>query len=165
MQSKEQKVHLPKLTIEGDNWVMYQDRLLWTMKQFNIKDHIANNSPSAAYTAKGTVGSLAPADRWEHEKHLIHMVLGNSMPDESFNQIKDTESVKDAWDILRSTYEDHMATLVSDHMKAFQNTKCPEGENIHTHFHQLAILRDQLTLLGQTVTDHNYLARIHTMLL
>jgi len=58
---------LPKLDIEGDNWVMYRDRLLWTMKQFSMKDHIANDSPPAAYTAKGTVGSLTPTDRWERE--------------------------------------------------------------------------------------------------
>jgi hypothetical protein len=42
-------------------------------------------------------------------------------------------------------------------MKAFQNTKCPEGGNIRTHFHQLTILHDQLTLLGQTITDCDYL--------
>jgi hypothetical protein len=66
MQSEEQKAHLPKLDIEGNNWVMYQDRLLWTMKQFSMKDHIANDSPPAAYTAKGTVGGLTSADRWEH---------------------------------------------------------------------------------------------------
>jgi hypothetical protein len=96
MQSEEQKAHLPKLDIEGDNWVMCRDRLLWTMKQFSMKDHIANDSPPAAYTVKGTVGGLTPADRWECEEHLICTMLGNSMPDEAFNQLKDTESVKDA---------------------------------------------------------------------
>jgi hypothetical protein len=162
MQSEEQKVHLPKLDIEGDNWVMYRDRLLWTMKQFSMKDHIANDSPPAAYTAKGTVRGLASADRWERKEHLIRTALGNSMPDKAFNQIKDTESVKEAWDILRSVYEDHMAALVSDCMKAFRNTKCLEGGNIRTHFHQLAVLRDQLTLLGQTITDRDYLDTLLT---
>jgi hypothetical protein len=96
MQSEEQKVHLPKLDIEGNNWVMYQDCLLWTMKQFSMKDHIVNDSPPAAYTAKGIVGCLTPTDRWKCKKHLIHMALGNSMLDKAFNQIKDTELVKDA---------------------------------------------------------------------
>ena len=127
------------------------------MKQFSMKDHIANDSPPAAYTAKGTVGSLTPADRWERKEHLICTTLGNSMLDEAFNQIKDTKLVKDAWDILRSAYKDHTAALLSDRMKAFQNTKCPEGGNICTHFHQLTVLRDQLTSLGQTITDRDYL--------
>ena len=130
MQSEEQKAHLPKLDIEGDNWVTYRDRLLWTMKQFSIKDHIANDSPPAAYTAKGTVGGLAPADRWERKEHSIHMVLGNTMPDEAFTQIKETESVKAAWDILKSMYEDRTAVLVADRMKAFRDSKCKEGGNI-----------------------------------
>jgi len=52
------------------------------------------------------------------------------MPDKAFSQIKDTESVKDAWDILKSVYKDHMAVLVADHMKAFWDIKYPEGGNL-----------------------------------
>jgi hypothetical protein len=157
MQSKEQKAHLPKLDIEGDNWVMHQDCLLWTIKQFSIKDHIANDSPPAAYTAKGIVKGLAPADRWECKEHSIRTVLGNTMPDEAFTQIKETESVKGAWDILKSTYKDHTAVLVVDHIKAFWDSKCKEGGNIQAHFHQLTHLHNQLASLGQTITDQDYL--------
>jgi len=121
---------VPKLSIKGDNWVMYRDRILWVMKQYQIKEHIAANTPPATYISKGTVGGITPQERWEREEYAIRMALGNSMPDEAFNQIKDTESVKDAWDILKSTYEDRTATLVSDRMKAFQDTKCLEGGNI-----------------------------------
>jgi hypothetical protein len=148
---------MPKLFIEGDNWVMYQDRILWVMKQNQIKDHITTNAPPATYISKGMVGGITPQERWECEEHTIRMALGNSMPDEAFNQIKDTELVKDAWDILKSVYKDCTATLVLDCMRAFWDTKCLEGGNIRSHFHQLAILYDQLTSLGQTITDHNYL--------
>ena len=110
---------MPKLSIEGENWVMYWDRILWVMKQNQIKEHIAGDVPPATYISKGTVGSITPQERWEHEEHAICMALGNSMLDKAFNQIKDTESVKDAWDILKSVYEDCMAVLVSDCMKAF----------------------------------------------
>ncbi len=60
MQGEEQKAYLPKLDIEGDNWVMYQDHLIWIMKQSSIKDHIANNSPPVAYLTRGKVGRLEP---------------------------------------------------------------------------------------------------------
>ena len=130
MQGEEQKAYVPKLSIEGDNWVMYQDHILWVMKQNQIKDHIAADTPPATYTSKGTVGGITPQERWEREEHAIHTALGNSMPDEAFNQIKDTESVKAAWDILKSVYKDCTAALVSDHMRAFRDTKCLEGGNI-----------------------------------
>jgi len=84
------------LDIEGNNWVMYWDRLVWTMKQSSIKDHIANDSPPTAYLAKGKISRLESQERWEHEEHTIRTALGNSMPDEAFSQIKDTESVKEA---------------------------------------------------------------------
>jgi len=60
MQSEEQKAHLPKLDIEGDNWVMYRDHLLWTMKQSTIKEHIVSDLPPVAYISKGKVGGLEP---------------------------------------------------------------------------------------------------------
>ena len=130
MQGKEQKAYLPKLDIEGNNWVMYRDCLIWIMKQSSIKDHIANNSPPTAYLAKGKIGGLESQERWECEEHAIHTALGNSMPDEAFSQIKDTELVKEAWDILKSTYQDHMAALVVDCMKVFWDIKCLEGGNV-----------------------------------
>src|SRR5712671_1736632 len=102
MQGEEQKAYLLKLDIEGNNWVMYRDCLIWTMKQSSIKDYIANDSPPAAYLAKGKIGRLESQERWEREEHAIHMALGNSMPDDAFTQIKDTDSAKDAWDILKS---------------------------------------------------------------
>ena len=157
MQGEEQKAYLPKLDIEGDNWVMYQDHLIWIMKQSSIKDHIANDSPPAAYLVKGKIGGLESQERWEHEEHTICMALGNSMPDDAFAQIKDTDSVKDTWDVLKSMYKDHTAMLVADRMKVFQDIKCPEGGNIHSHFWQLANLWDQLASLGQMITDQDYL--------
>jgi hypothetical protein len=65
-------------------------------------------SSTLTYTAKGKVSGLEPKERWEHEEHSIGQVLGNSIPDEVFLQIKDTESVKDAWNIA---YEDRTAAV------------------------------------------------------
>jgi hypothetical protein len=68
MQSEEQKAYLPKLDIAGNNWVTYQDCLLWIMKGSTIKEHIASDSPSATYTARGKVSGLEAPERWEHEE-------------------------------------------------------------------------------------------------
>jgi hypothetical protein len=96
MQGKEQKVFLPKLDIKGDNWVMYHDCLLWTMKHNNIKIHTTHERPPTDYVSKGKVGRLEPEERWECEEYTIRQALGNTMPDEAFLQIKDTDSVKAA---------------------------------------------------------------------
>ena len=60
MQGEEQKAYLSKLNIEGNNWVMYQDHLLWTMKCNNIKEHTTDNTPPQAYIQMGKIGSLEP---------------------------------------------------------------------------------------------------------
>src|SRR6266853_5130948 len=117
---------------------MYQDRIIWVMKQNTIKEHIATDTPPTTYIAKGKVSGLEPLERWEREEHAIRTALGNSMPDKAFSQIKDTESVKEAWDIPKSAYQDCIATLVVDHIKAFRDIKCLEGGNVRSHFHQLA---------------------------
>ena len=63
MQGKEQKAYLPKLDIEGNNWVIYWNHLLWTLKHNNIKEYIANDSLPQSYTNKGKVGSLKLQER------------------------------------------------------------------------------------------------------
>jgi len=130
MQGEEQKAYLPKLSIDGNNWVMYRDGLIWGMKQNTIKEHIATDTLPTTYIVKGKVGGLDPLERWERKELAICTALGNSMPDEAFSQIKDTELVKEAWDILKSTYQDHMAALVVDCMKVFWDIKCLEGGNV-----------------------------------
>ena len=57
-----------------------------------------------------------------------------------------------------------MAALVSNCMKLFQDTRCLEGGNIQSHFHQLALLCDQLALLRQTTTNQDYLDILITSL-
>ena len=81
------------------------------MKSNDIKTHIANASPPADYVSKGKVGGLEPANHWMRKEFNISQALGASMPDEAFSQIKDTETVKEAWDILISTYQDRIAVL------------------------------------------------------
>jgi len=60
MASDEQRmpVQVPKLSLDGSNWVTYQDRLKWAMQANSFDDHAKVSSPSAEYTTLSTIGGV-----------------------------------------------------------------------------------------------------------
>ena len=156
MSLEEHKIKLPKLSPDGSNWVTYRDRLTWALQSNSIQDHIAAESPPAAYTALGTINALAPDARWRKEEIAIKQVLVSTLPDTAFNRIKGQANVKDAWDILKRVYEQRSTAMVADTIRRFRNQRCEEDGNVRDHFDALSNLREQLGAMGRTVEDADY---------
>jgi len=64
MQEERQKaqVQVPRLALDGSNWVIYHDRLKWVLQISNFNDHSLSDSPSAAYIALGDVRDVTLND-------------------------------------------------------------------------------------------------------
>jgi hypothetical protein len=150
------KYRLPKLASDGANWVVYRDRVIWAMQGSSIDEHIAADTPSAAYTALGTLDGLASEARWTKEESTIKQVLCSTLPDSAFTRIKGAASVKAAWDILKRVYEERSKALVADIVRRFRNKRCEDDESVRTHFESLADLREQLGAMGKAVADDDY---------
>ena len=83
-------------------------------------------------------------------------MLGATLPDTAFIRIKDSTSVKAAWEALRKLYEEKSRALVADLIRRFRNKRCEEGGNVRSHFEELADLREQLAGIGRKVDDEDY---------
>jgi hypothetical protein len=80
------------------------------------------------------------------------------------NKIKSHSAVKGIYDTLKQVYKDHSSALVADLMRHFQNKKCRESKSKCIHFEQLANFQEQLSVMGKTVTDTDYLDTLFTSL-
>jgi gag-polypeptide of LTR copia-type len=116
------------------------------------------------YTTTGNINRVTPDDRWAREEGAIRTMIGNSIPDSAFNKIKSHSAVKDIYDTLKQVYEDCSSALVTDLMRCFRNKKCRENKSIHIHFEQLANFREQLSAMGKTVIDTDYLDTLFALL-
>jgi len=149
-------IQVPKLSLDGSNWVVYHNRLIWAMQTNTFTDHVAADTPTMAYTAIGDVGGLTPDACWAKEENAIKLVLGSMLPDTAFNRIKTTANVCDAWEILKWVYEEQSKALVVDIIQKFQNKHCDEDKSIRSHFEYLANLREQFAAISKAVTDEDY---------
>jgi hypothetical protein len=134
------QVQVPKLSLDGANWVIYHNRLKWAMQTNSFNAHVQDTSPTQAYTTLGTIGGLTPDACWEKEENAIKQVLRSMLPDTAFNRIKASANVHDTWEILRHVYEEQSKALVADLIWRFQNKCCDEDKSVRSHFEYLADL-------------------------
>jgi hypothetical protein len=130
--------------------------VIWAMQANDINDHISSDTIPAAYTALGEIDNLAPEARWTKQENQIKQVLCSTLPDTAFNRIKNSTTIKDAWDTLKRVYEDRSKALVADIIRRFRNKRCEEAKSVRTHFESLADLREQLVAMGKAVGDEDY---------
>jgi len=149
-------IQVPKLSLDGSNWVVYCDRLKWAMQTNNFDNHAGEDSPLADYLAAGTIGSVTTQAQWMKEENTIRLTLGSTLLDTTFNRIKATANVHDAWEILKWVFEEWSKALVTDIIRKFRNKRCNKDESIRSHFEYLANLCEQLTAIGKVVTDEDY---------
>jgi hypothetical protein len=65
------QVQVPKLSLDGANWVIYCNRLKWAMQTNSFNVYVSDTSPTQAYTTLGVIGGLAPEVHWEKEENAI----------------------------------------------------------------------------------------------
>ncbi|TFY61298.1 hypothetical protein EVG20_g7113 [Dentipellis fragilis] len=138
------------------NWVMYHDRLSWALGARNLESHLTSESMPATYALSGTLGGVSAGQRWTMGEAVIKQYIAVSVPDTIFNRIKGGARAKDVWDSLKKIFEGRSRMIVVDLRRKLQSQKCGEKDNVRTHFDDLADLREQLTAMGDTISENDY---------
>jgi hypothetical protein len=90
------QVQVPKLSLDGANWVIYHNRLKWAIWTNSFNAHVSDTSPTQVCTTLGTIDGLTPDTCWEKEENAIKQVLRSMLPDTAFNRIKASANIYDA---------------------------------------------------------------------
>jgi transposase InsO family protein len=160
MQSEDTKLTVPKLSSDGSNWVIYRNRLVYTLNAHGLDIHLTQDAPTQEYIDGGDIGGLTPEARWRKEEGNVKTVIGTSVPDDVFNRISEGGTAKGVWDALKQDYEDRSLMTTVELVRRFRTKKCGEKENVRTHFQELSDLRDQLAAIGKSVDDSDFTATL-----
>src|SRR5258708_15941173 len=152
----EDRLHLPKLAAKGVNWIMYHDRIQWSLKMRGLGDHLTSKAVTKSYTNAGDIGRVSPAQRCVRDKITASGLLDATIPDEVFRDIKSSETVMDVWAQLKALFEGKSRSVMVDLGRKFQTTRCGEDDDVHAHFNKLTHLREKLSALGRAVSDDEY---------
>ena len=147
---------IPKLQVDGSNWVVYRDWMVWAMNSRTLSEHLTNVSMPAVYAAAGAINGVDALTCWALSEATVKQAIAASVPDSFFNHVKTKMRAKDVWDALKDLFKGRSQMIVMDLHRKLQALKCREDEDIHAHFDKIADIHKQLTMMGTTIPDNEY---------
>ena len=88
------KLSVTKLIVDGSNWVMYCDCMLWAVGSHNLAMHLTEATITQEYLDAGNVGILTLELHWDLDQHIVKQLIGTSVPDSVLNNIKTGATAK-----------------------------------------------------------------------
>ncbi|KAF8811069.1 hypothetical protein BYT27DRAFT_7064489, partial [Phlegmacium glaucopus] len=96
--------HIPKLEIDGSNWVIFKDRFLFAAAAASLKGHIdGTGKPPVAVTVPAIQVGMEPLTKeqkeslieyensrvkWEMEENIVKQALASVIPDSLFIEVR-----------------------------------------------------------------------------
>ena len=161
-------VHIPKLEIDGSNWVIFKDCFFFAAATASLKGHIdgtgkppENPMPISCgpltedqKTAMSEYGALLT--KWEMKENIVKQALASVIPDSLFIEVRKKETAALMWDAVKDQREkkSHMVTV--DMRQKLQSEKCNEHGDVCLHLIKLQIMWEDLALMGGSISDEDF---------
>jgi hypothetical protein len=117
---------------------------------------LTKDTPSDEFINKGVIGGLEPEVCWRKQDGMVQSLIGSSVPDSVFTQIKSAATAREAWDILKRVNKERTRMVTVELVRKFRNKKCGETDNVCMHFQELSDLCEQLAAIGKAVDDEDF---------
>ena len=161
-------IHIPKLEVDGSNWVIFKDRFLFAAAAASLKGHIDG-------TGKPPVNPvLTPCEpltedqklvineyntllmKWEMEENIVKQALASVIPDSLFIEVRRKETATLMWDAVRDQREKKSRMVTIDMRRKLQSEKCNEQGDVRTHLIKLQTMREDLASMGGLISDEDF---------
>jgi gag-polypeptide of LTR copia-type len=174
-------LRIPKLAADGENWMMYKERLQWSIDARGLIGHLdgTEKKPVDPQTLPNRGASWAPATpdevkevstyktelkEWRTGQAITKQQIAGTIPDSLFIQIKNLDTAKDIFTHLSSLFEQRSRVVSVELLRKRQDLKCPEKGNVREHFDKMRTAKEQLSSLGHAPTDESFAAMIMSSL-
>ena len=144
--------HIPKLDIDGSNWVIFKDRFLFAAAAAGLKEHVKDDGkpPSAEPPIAHRPGQTLTDEqkealreyqesviRWEMEESIVKQALASVIPDSLFIEVRKQETVLEMWNAVKNQREKKSRMVTVDMRRKLQSEKCGEHDDVRTHLVKL----------------------------
>ena len=158
-------VHIPKLEVDGSNWVIFKDRFLFAAAAAALKGHIdgVEKPPSAPVpTTREPLTEVQTEKlgeyevlraKWEVEENILKQALASVIPDSLFIEVRKKETALLMWDAVKGQREKKSRMVTVDMRRKLQSEKCGERDDVRTHLVKLQTMRENLASMGGAILD------------
>lgn len=171
-------LRVPKLEVDGTNWVIYKDRLKWAADARGYLKHIdgtattptappapaAPDAPTAAETARATAYTATNTE-WMRGKAIMKQLITSTILDSLFMKVRGKTSAHDIWSALVNDFEKKSRMVSVDLRRRLQDERAGEKDDLRSHFTKLRTMRENLAAMGHplpmTTSMPSYLDPFH----
>ena len=167
-------LRVPKLSSDGRNWVIYRDRLQLSVQARGLDGHLdgtitrptdppTRNQPFESLTEdeqKVITTYKSDLREWIQKEAIVSQQIASTIPDSLYLKFKGKDTVKEAWDSLKSDFEKRSRMFMIDLRRRLQDERCEDNGNIRTHFDTLRTMREDLAALGDDLSDEDFGAMV-----
>src|SRR6202522_1436698 len=167
-------LRIPKLDVSGTNWVIFKDRFTWALDARGILDHIdgTGKEPTDPITKEKREKALSEekekleidwkkdVKEWKQGEAIAKRQIASSIPDSLFMKIRAKGTAYEIWTELGKHFEKRSRMVSIDLRQRLQELRCAEKGSILDHFSTLRTMREDLSSMGEPLTDTDFYAII-----
>ncbi|KAF8055422.1 hypothetical protein FPV67DRAFT_1363413, partial [Lyophyllum atratum] len=112
-------LRIPKLDVSGSNWVIYKDRLLWSVDARGLLDHLdgSESEPVDPISDRDESTALTEAEirleaewkkalkLWRQDEAVVKQQIAGTIPDSLFMKIRGFGTAQEIWEALAGDFQ------------------------------------------------------------
>jgi hypothetical protein len=175
-------LRLPKLALDGSNWVLYKDKFELAIDACGLADHIdgtgsllvapiAPGPPAAAVLTAAEQATAAAyavdleayrkaVKLWTSGEAIIRQGIAGTVPDSVYMETRKKGTAGEMWQAVISRYETRSRMVMVDMRRKLQDERCAEGSDVRAHLSLLQTMREDLSAMGASPSDDDFTAII-----
>lgn len=166
-------LRVPKLDVAGTNWVIYKDRLLWSIDARGYLHHIDGSEKEPVDPINRTISSPLTQEQeaeevewkkllkaWKQGEAIVKQQIAGTIPDSLFMKIRTQGTAKQIWEALSKDFQNKSQMVSVDLRRRLQEEKCQDKADIRAHFNKLRTMREDLASMGHPPTEQDFYAII-----
>jgi hypothetical protein len=146
---------VPKLEINGSNWVIFQTRLKWALEDKQVFGHLDGTAIKPADTEDDEI-----KEKWQKNKTKARQLLAQKLYDSTLTKLLHETTVAEMWSIITQEYSVKSGHVVAAMTTSFNTLKCADNANVRAHLDKLRLKYEELIGVGVTISATDYATRI-----
>ena len=162
-------LRLPKLNVDGSNWVIYKDKFMLTVEACSFTDHIDGIGTVPTLSFVHVAGETLTTEQqteyetyvkelkdWKAGEAIIKQGLAGTIPDSLFMAIRGKGTAKGYWDEVVKKRQDRSRMVMVDMRRKLQDKRCDEGGDVKAHLAEMVAMREDLAAMGGDPGDDDF---------
>lgn len=165
----EDYLRVPRLEVDGTNWVIYKDQLQWAADARTYLRHIDGSAtsptappapadpaaPTAAETALLTAYNTSLTE-WMKGEATMKQLIASTIPDSLFMKVRNKPTALEIWTTLANEFQNKSRMVSVDLHRRLQDKKAGNKDDLRAHFNELRTMRENLASMGHPPTEQEF---------